>query len=67
MAEVPFGNGSYSHELWIRGGQLFTNPVGVDVESVNAGQRGQSAQRDTEPTWGGQVGTYLPWASMTAV
>jgi len=34
---VNFGSGSYSHELWIHGGQLFVNPTGVDVESVNAG------------------------------
>lgn len=37
MADIQFGNGSYSKELWIHGGQLFTNPTGVDVESVNAG------------------------------
>lgn len=37
MATISFGSGSYSHVLWIHNGQLFTNPVGVDVESANAG------------------------------
>ena len=37
MSEITFGNGSYSHELWLNGGQLINEPVGIDVESVNTG------------------------------
>jgi hypothetical protein len=37
MATHHFGKGTFKKELWINGGALFTNPIGVDVESEISG------------------------------